>query len=98
MCLIREEDIIAWKNYNNLEFIQCACRFTQDTADKMAESKRLEVRRLIAAMKETNPVVDSNIYQCTHNVKLDTMIGWDQDGVKHHFLDQYDLKTTTQDD
>lgn len=90
MCLIREEDIIAWKNYNHLEFIQCACRFTENTENGTSQSKRMEVRRLIARLKEDNPYIDSNIYQCTHNVKLDTMIEWDYQGEHHSFLEEYD--------
>lgn len=89
MCLIREDDIIAWKNYNHLEFIQCACRFTENADRGQVESKRLEMRRLIARLKQDNPYIDSNIYQCTHNVKLDTMTEWDYQGKHHSFLDDY---------
>ena len=92
--LVREEDIIAWRNYNNLKFLQCACHFT-DTCDSCktdgtSASKRLETKRLIAEMKKVNPYVESNIFRSVENVNLATVIAYKKDGVKHSFLDTYD--------
>ena len=94
--LVRQDDIIAWAQYNNLKFLQCACHFTERNAnynpDEVVESKRLETRRLIAELKKTNPYVESNIFRSVENVNLATVIAYKQDGVKHHFLDDYDEK------
>lgn len=92
--LIREDDIKAWRDANNLHFIQCACKFT-DTCSSCQEngqsdSKRLEVKKLIRELKKTNPFVESNIFKSVENVNLSTVIAYKKDGVKHHFLDDYD--------
>ena len=93
MYLVREKDIEHWRDYNELYFIQCACRFT-DTCntclpDGTTVSKRMEVKKLIAKMKETNPFVESNIFKSVENVNLDTVIGYKAKGNRHHFLDEY---------
>lgn len=92
--LIREDDIKAWRDANELKFIQCACKFT-DTCSSCAEdgqskSKRLEVKKLIAELKKTNPFVEGNIFKSVENVNLSTIVAYKQNGVRHHFLDTYD--------
>jgi len=92
---ILEENIIAWKNYNELEFIQCACRFTENCTmcdNGGGGSKRQEVKLLIKKLKRENPYIESNIFNSIHNVSLDTMIGYKKDKVKHFFLEEYDRK------
>lgn len=95
MYLIREEDIIAWRDYNDLHFIRCACKFT-DTCTTCTnnenKSKRLEVKELIAKLKKTNPNVEAHIFRSVENVNIDTVIAYKKDGVKHSFLDGYDDK------
>lgn len=92
--LIRQDDIIAWQRYNGLHFLQCACHFTETcdscSDDGTSASKRLETRKLIAELKKTNPYVESNIFRSVENVNLATVIAYKQDGIKHHFLDDYD--------
>lgn len=94
MYLIREDDIKHWRDYNNLHFLQCACRFTEtcNTCDEegVSESKRLEIKQLIARLKQTNPFVEGNIFKSVENVNLSTIIAYKKDGVKHHFVDEYD--------
>lgn len=96
MYLIREEDIIHWKDYNNLDFLQCACRFTEKVQaygiDMGSSSKRIEVKRLIQRLKETNPYIESNIFKSVENVNLDTIIAYKENGVKHSFLEKYKRK------
>ncbi|MCR4956246.1 MAG: ATPase [Lachnospiraceae bacterium] len=97
--LVREEDIIAWKEYNHLQFLQCACKFTKENqrnSDKESASKRLEIKALIAELKKTNPFVESNIFKSVENVNVDTVIQYKKHGVKHHFLDSYDDVTTNE--
>ena len=93
MYLIREDDIIAWRDYNDLHFIRCACKFT-DTCTTCTnnenKSKRMEVKELIARLKKTNPTVEAHIFKSVENVNLDTIIAYKKDGIKHHFLDGYD--------
>ena len=93
MYLIREADIIHWRDYNDLHFIQCACRFTDTCTtcrpDGTSVSKRMEVKKMIAEMKKTNPYVEGNIFRSMENVNLDTVIGYKQHGVRHSFLEGY---------
>ena len=95
MYLIREADIIHWRDYNDLHFIQCACRFTDTCTtcrpDGTCVSKRMEVKKMIAEMKKTNPYVEGNIFRSMENVNLDTVIGYKQHGVRHSFLEGYNF-------
>ena len=94
--LIHEDDIKAWAKFNDLYFIQCACKFT-DTCSSEAcltrpRSKRVEVKNLIRELKKTNPYVEQNIFKSVENVSLKTIIAYKDDQQKHHFLDDYDKK------
>lgn len=92
--LVREDDIKHWRDYNHLHFLQCACRFTETcstcSADGSSASKRMEIKHLIAKLKETNPYVEGNIFKSVENVNLSTVIAYKENGVKHHFLESYD--------
>ena len=93
--LIREDDIKAWRDYNNLRFIQCACKFTDTCTtcnNEENQSKRIEIKQLIAELKKNNPYVEAHIFKSVENVNIETVIAYKKDGVKHHFLDDYDLK------
>ena len=93
MYLIREADIIHWANYNDLHFIQCACRFTEHCAScggTEKGSKRAEIKELIHELAQKDPVIEYNIFRSVENVNLNTVIGYKQDGVRHNFLDTYD--------
>ena len=91
--LVREADICAWRDYNELHFLQCACHFTDTCTtcheDGSSSSKRLETKKLIAELKKTNPYIESNIFRSVENVNLDTVIEYKKDGVRHNFLDEY---------
>ena len=90
--LIREADIIHWANYNDLHFIQCACRFTEHCAScggTEKGSKRAEIKELIHELAQKDPVIEYNIFRSVENVNLNTVIGYKQDGVRHNFLDTY---------
>ncbi|MDY2846804.1 MAG: ATP-binding protein [Oscillospiraceae bacterium] len=92
MYLIREDDIKHWRDYNDLHFIQCACRFT-DTCTTCnptgTGSKRQEIKRLIAEMKKVNPQVEMNIFRSVENVNLTTVIAYTDESGVHSFLDDY---------
>ena len=93
MYCIHEEDVIAWRNYNNLEFIQCACRFTEKYTlcnNEGGISKRQEIKQLIKKLKAENPLIEKSIFNSIHSVCLDTMLGYKSKGVEHSFLDDYD--------
>ena len=94
MYLIREADIKHWRDYNDLHFIQCACKFTDTCTtcrtDGTSVSKRMEIKNLIAELKKVNPHVESNIFRSVENVNLHTVIAYKKDGVKHSFLEGYD--------
>ena len=93
MYLIREEHIKAWRDYNNLRFLQCACRFTEENALASETGnlsvKRLETKKLIAMLKKTNPQVEKNLFRSTENVVLNKVLGYKIHGEKHSFLDDY---------
>ena len=93
MYLVREADICSWRDWNELHFLQCACHFTDTCTtcheDGTTSSKRLETKKLIAALKEANPQVEANIFKSVSNVNLNTVIAYKKDGVRHHFLEEY---------
>ncbi len=93
MYLVRESDICAWRDYNELYFLQCACHFTDTCTscheDGTTSSKRLETKKLIAGLKKSNPFVEFNIFKSMENVNIDTIIEYKQKGVRHNFLDDY---------
>ncbi len=91
--LVREQDIVAWRDYNRLQFLQCACRFTEQCASGLNEenrSKRREIKELIKTLKKTNPLVENHIFRSVENVNLDTVIAYKKGGEKISFLDHYD--------
>lgn len=92
MYCILEEDILRWKEYNGLDFIACACKFTQKTTgtDEDGFSARRRVKQWIAQLKTENENVENNIFQSIHNVQLDTLAEFKQDGVKHSFLEKFE--------
>ena len=92
MYCIHEDDIIAWKRYNELEFIQCACRFTENCTmcdNGGGGSKRQEIKTLIRRLKRDNPLIDKSIFNSIHAVSLDTMPGYKTHGKTYSFLDNY---------
>ncbi|MBE5745440.1 MAG: tRNA 2-thiocytidine biosynthesis protein TtcA [Clostridiales bacterium] len=88
---VLEEDIVRWQAHNGLEFIACACKFTQRTtgSDEDSFSARRRVKELIATLKKENANVENNIFQSIHNVQLDTLAEYKQNGEKHSFLENF---------
>ena len=90
---VHEDAIIAWRNYNNLKFLQCACRFTEArdaSGDGVGESKRQEMKFLLRELKKTNPNIEKSIFRAIHGVQLDTFPGFKYRGQAHSFLEFYD--------
>ena len=90
--LVREYDIKRWRDYNKLHFIQCACRFTESCAScggTEKGSKRGEIKELIKELSKKSDVIEKNIFRSVENVNLNTIIAYKQDGIKHHFLEEY---------
>lgn len=98
--MVREADIKAWVRYNGLEFIQCACRFTEACSreDNETLSKRKEMKELISQFRKTNSNIEMNIFRSVHNVNLETVIGYRKNGIKHNFLDDYDKEPPAEDE
>jgi tRNA 2-thiocytidine biosynthesis protein TtcA len=90
MYMVHEEDIIAWARYNDLHFIQCACKITEKIEQETGGSKRHEMKMLVKQLKKINPNFDLNIFTSLHNVNLDTVIGYRENGKRHSFLEYYD--------
>ena len=89
---VHEDAIIAWKNYNALSFLQCACRLTESIAesgDGIGPSKRQEVKELIRELRKTNPDIEKSIFNSLHAVCLDTFPGYKTKGESHSFLEKY---------
>ena len=92
MYFIREKDIKAWAKHHNLEFIACACKFTEDVANHETESMRVMTKELIKSLKKDIPQVEQNIFKSASNVTLDMILGYRNHGELHSFLDDYDKK------
>lgn len=89
---VHEDDIKAWRDYHQLAFIRCACRFTEHitvSEDLESNSKRMETKRIIQKLKEINPLVEENIFNSLHNVSLDTFLEYKSGGLRHSFLEEY---------
>lgn len=93
MYLIRENDIKKWRDYNNLKFLQCACKFTENNAEYKNDdttSKRLKVKKLIAELAKADPQIEANIFRSVENVNLSTIIAYkDKQNNRHNFKDEY---------
>ncbi len=88
---VREKDIIAFRDYNDLKFLQCACKFTEQSAHDENSSKRKYIKKLIAELAKENPQIEKNIFRSVENVNLSTIIAYkDKNNVKHNFLDDYE--------
>ena len=85
--LVREDAIIRWAKYNHLNFINCACKFTDSSN---VDSKRLEMKMLVREFEKKNPHVAANIFKSSENVNIETVLGIKKDGKKVSFLDNYD--------
>lgn len=90
--LVKEEDIIAWSRYNDLRFIQCACRLTENCSvnGQGGGSKRHEMKMLIKKFRQTNPHIEMNIFKSVHDVNLETIIGYHDKEKSYNFLDDFD--------
>lgn len=90
--LVKEADILAWQDYNDLRFLQCACKFTEesDRNNNEEKSKRKEMKKLIAGFRQTNPYIETNIFKSVGNVNLDACIGYVLNGERHNFLESYE--------
>ena len=87
--MVRERDIIDWRDRWGLEFLQCACRLTEGTGAGRIDSKRAAVKRLIAELDADNPKVSANIFNSIHTVQMDTLVGWKHRGKEHSFLEDF---------
>ncbi len=93
MFLVREKDVIAWRNYNHLTFLNCACRFTDSCAlGEGGGGKRAQVKALIAQLEKAHPGVEMSIFRSCHDVNLDTLIGYKKDGVLHPFDEDFEMR------
>ena len=94
---IHEDDILAWKRYNDLEFIQCACRFTENCTmcdNGGGGSKRQEIKTLLRRLRRDNPNLEKSIFNAIHSVCLDTMVGYKSGGIEHTFTEIYNARGT----
>ncbi len=89
MYLVKEKDIIDWKNYNELYFINCACKLTEALSKNEITSKRAEMKMLVEQFRKTSPMIEMNIFRSVENINLDAIIGYKTKSNKIHFLDNY---------
>lgn len=92
MYLVREEDIIAWAKYNNLTFLNCACKMTLESSIDEEKSKRKEIKKLIKDLRSKNPYIEFNIFKSMENINLTQVLGYKKDNYKYYFLDDYNDK------
>lgn len=92
MYLIKEQDIISWANYNNLTFLNCACKMTLESKLDENKSKRKEIKKLINNLRKINPYIDYNIFKSMENINLNQILGYKNENKKYLFLDDYDKK------
>ena len=90
MYLIREKDILIWKNAFDLKFLQCACKLTEGVKAGHMDSKRSEIKRLIEELKKTNPDIDINLFSALQNINLDAVNGYRQNKIYHDFNEMYE--------
>lgn len=86
---VKESDIISWMNYNKLDFINCACKFTERNNIDEGASKRQEMKKIISYLRSLNKDIDYNIFNSMNNINLNCILGYSKDGKKHSFLDIY---------
>lgn len=87
--LVKEADIKRWCEHNELEFIRCACRFTEED-ENLHQSKRAEMKQLVEHFRQVNPYIEYNIFKSVENVNLNTVISYKKDGKRTHFLEEYE--------
>ena len=87
---VHEEDIVAWRQYNRLTFLQCACKFTAHAAEAVHDSKRQEIKLLLRELRHNNPDIEKSVFNAIHAVNLDTFPGWKTKGELHSFLERFD--------
>ena len=92
MYLVKEASIISWKNYNELTFINCACKFTEEASIDESKSKRKEIKELIKNLREKHKNIDNNIFKAMDNINLNCVLGTKKDGIYKSFLDEYNNK------
>lgn len=99
MYCIHEDNIIAWARYNELQFIACACHFTENNAhseDGIGTSKRQEIKMLLKELKKKNPDIEKSVFSAIHSVCLDTFPGWKEGGEEHTFLEKYEARANAE--
>lgn len=87
--LIKEESILAWQKFNNLTFLNCACKFTEKTSTMQDESKRLVMKNLIKSLRQQNENIDYNIFKALDNINLNCVLGIKNNREYHSFLENY---------
>ncbi len=90
--LVKEQDILAWRKHNNLDFLNCACMVTAKKCGDTGEGKRLEIKNLIKDLRKINPNIDHNIFMSLTNVNLECILGYIKNNQKYSFLDDYNKK------
>ncbi len=90
--LVKEADIINWREKNGLDFIKCACKVTERVSNNSFDSKRDEMKKLIKNLRQVYSNIDMNIFRSTQNVNLDTIISYRKNNITYNFLDEYDKK------
>ena len=86
---VHEDDILSWVRYNGLSFLQCACRFTENTESGVSDSKRKEIKELIRSLRKDNPDIEISIFNSLHSVEINTFPGYKLEGKEHSFLEHY---------
>ncbi len=87
--LVEEKDIIRWMNNTGIIPMDEACPIVK----VKKESQRANIKQLIHDLEDLNPVIAKNIFKAAENVSLNAILGYDIDGEKHFFMDDYDKRS-----
>ena len=91
--MVHEKAIKSWRDFNNLVFLNCACRFTEESSKISDLSKRKEMKELIEELRKKNKDVDHNIFTALSNINMNCILGWHKDSIEYSFLDEYEKST-----
>ena len=83
---IREEHIVRFIQNSGIWPLNCACM----VAAKKTGNKRYEIKDLIKNLGDNFKDVEKSIFKAAENVNIDSVLGWQQDGEKHSFLERFE--------
>lgn len=83
---VRERAVQDWAEACGLTFLPCGC----PASARKQDTKRAQIKALIASLAAENPQIEANILNAVKNVDVDKVLGWREgSGPKHTFVDKF---------